>query len=179
MYDETELNEDVESALIDLRYFESELEKIAVPFQGLNDIDQDAELLLVESRERTNQLLRRLARLLQERGEDSATAYSMMTINNELDAQVRWMRSYVGELKKTIAERLPSPGAMALSLKDTLGIVAHKLKKHLMPILKKLSAKLWQIISKMLTPKEWKISGTVGTGLLGLASVGLEITFEP
>ncbi|PXV71955.1 hypothetical protein C8R14_1841, partial [Nitrosomonas eutropha] len=41
----------------------------------------------------------------------------------------------------------------------------------------------WPFYSKdfeqVLTPKEWKLQGKVGTGILGLADVGIEITFGP
>lgn len=43
--------------------------------------------------------------------------------------------------------------------------------------LKGISAQLWSILINMLTPKERKISGKVGTGVLGLIDVGVEITF--
>lgn len=43
--------------------------------------------------------------------------------------------------------------------------------------IKRISAQLWQLLSRLMTPKEWKIKGDVGTGVLGLANVGIEITF--
>ena len=55
----------------------------------------------------------------------------------------------------------------------------NKIKTILTPLLKRFLSKIWQIISNLLTPKEWKLQGKVGTGILGLADVGIEITFGP
>ncbi|MTD93916.1 hypothetical protein GIW81_06150 [Hyphomicrobium sp. xq] len=43
--------------------------------------------------------------------------------------------------------------------------------------LKSLSAQLWSMLANLLTPTQWKMSGKVGTGVLGLIDVGVEITF--
>lgn len=43
--------------------------------------------------------------------------------------------------------------------------------------LKRVSAQLWNLLGHMLTPKEWKVSGSVGTGVLGLAEASIEVTF--
>jgi hypothetical protein len=43
--------------------------------------------------------------------------------------------------------------------------------------IKRISGQLWQLLSRLMTPKEWKLSGDIGTGPFGLANVGIEITF--
>jgi len=40
-----------------------------------------------------------------------------------------------------------------------------------------ISAQLWQLLSRLMTPKEWKLGGELGTGVLGLAKVQVEVTF--
>jgi len=43
--------------------------------------------------------------------------------------------------------------------------------------LKSICSRLWQLLSRLLTPKEWKLSGKAGTPIFNLAEVGVEITF--
>jgi hypothetical protein len=43
--------------------------------------------------------------------------------------------------------------------------------------LKKAGRKLWDMISRLLKVKEWSITGTAGTGLLGLAQASISVTF--
>jgi hypothetical protein len=44
---------------------------------------------------------------------------------------------------------------------------------------KRISRSLWHIISGLLTPKEWTLSGEFGTGPFGLAKAGIEVKFGP
>ena len=41
----------------------------------------------------------------------------------------------------------------------------------------KAGLKLWALISRLVKVKEWSISGTVGTGVLGLAQANISVTF--
>jgi hypothetical protein len=45
--------------------------------------------------------------------------------------------------------------------------------------LKAVLAKAWHLVSRLVTPKEWKVSGEVAGGIpgIGLAKAGIEITF--
>lgn len=43
--------------------------------------------------------------------------------------------------------------------------------------IKRISGQLWSLLCKLLTPKEWKLGGKIGTGPFGLADVTVEITF--
>lgn len=49
--------------------------------------------------------------------------------------------------------------------------------KSLLSWLRRIGRQIWQLLSSMMTPKEWKLSGKVGTGPFNLADVGIEITF--
>lgn len=40
-----------------------------------------------------------------------------------------------------------------------------------------LLGRLWSLLSRLMTPKEWKLSGKIGSGPLGLADVAVEVTF--
>ena len=53
------------------------------------------------------------------------------------------------------------------------------LRDHVKPIIEKVSKHLWQLICGLVTPKSWTIGGELGTGILGLASVKVSITFGP
>lgn len=43
--------------------------------------------------------------------------------------------------------------------------------------LKTLLPQIWSMISNLLTVKEWTVNGQAGTGLFGLAQVGISVTF--
>ncbi|MBS9715583.1 hypothetical protein ACFFUT_03530 [Pseudohalocynthiibacter aestuariivivens] len=40
-----------------------------------------------------------------------------------------------------------------------------------------ISGQLWQLLSRLMTPKEWKLAGELGTGVFGLAKAQVEVTF--
>jgi hypothetical protein len=48
----------------------------------------------------------------------------------------------------------------------------------LIPWLRNLWGAVWAIIKSKITPKEWKIKGSIGTGVLGFANAEIEITFR-
>ena len=50
-------------------------------------------------------------------------------------------------------------------------------RNHLIPWLQNLWSSVWGIIQTLITPKEWKLSGELGTGVLGFAKASIEITF--
>ena len=54
-----------------------------------------------------------------------------------------------------------------------VGGVANWIKQQLL----KLGAQIWQLISRLLTPKEWTLKGSLGTGPFGLANAEVSITF--
>ena len=43
--------------------------------------------------------------------------------------------------------------------------------------LKKVAPHLWSMISHLLAVKEWSVTGTVGTGILGFANGSISVTF--
>jgi hypothetical protein len=50
-------------------------------------------------------------------------------------------------------------------------------RDHIGPILRRLAAWLWQAISRMLTPRGWKFTGTLGSGGLGFPDASIEVNF--
>lgn len=68
--------------------------------------------------------------------------------------------------------------------KSFIGKAKHRVQKVissiqnvLRPFLKKVSQRLWKLISGLLTPKEWSIGGEIGNSVFGLGSVKIEIKF--
>jgi hypothetical protein len=46
-------------------------------------------------------------------------------------------------------------------------------------ILKRVSLRLWSLISHLVKVKEWSVTGEVGTGVLGLAKASISVKFGP
>lgn len=137
---------------------------------------------LQECRERVFKLLDRIAGLLAHIGQkkiestNQAAAFHLVTLSNELKAQLDWL---IEALEYIEGWTTNGPVWLIEKLGRPVQAALHQLKSYLMPLLKRFLSKLWQIISHMLMPKEWKLTGKVGTGVLGLADVGIEITFGP
>ncbi len=77
---------------------------------------------------------------------------------------------------RSMGPALSSKEARA-SVKRTSSRVSKWVKTKVIPILKKVMGKAWSILANLLTPTGWSVSGELGTGILGLAKVELEIKF--
>jgi hypothetical protein len=83
------------------------------------------------------------------------------------------VRDRVGEIKDAAIDRMD---VLMTQATGTLGSIGQSIVNWL----KKLGQSLWQLISKLITPKEWAISGEAGVNILGLqGTVTLEVTFGP
>jgi hypothetical protein len=92
---------------------------------------------------------------------------------NNLQSQLLAVWSRLESLIDLIGIRQAAPTGQAS------GPIA-KLKAWLSALtswIKRISGQLWQLLSRLMTPKEWKLSGDIGTGPFGLANAGIEITF--
>jgi hypothetical protein len=185
MQDGEYFQEDIESLRRDVERLQralSEFSEVSVITPVLADVRQGvlAEDLR-ECQERAIRLLDRIKRLLAEihpniQPTNEATAFHLATLTNELKAQIDWLKETLEYIESW------GRGAPVWLLEQIAGPVQaalQKLRSYLVPLLKRFLSKIWQIISHMLTPKEWKLTGKVGTGVLGLADVGIEITFGP
>ena len=93
-------------------------------------------------------------------------AKSLLSQFQSVDSAATLMNSYL------------SMSAMAAtSQSNVIGKASSWVSGTLVPWLKNMWGSVWALISKLVTPKEWKIKGSVGTSLLGLANAELEITF--
>lgn len=97
--------------------------------------------------------------------ERQARAFQSLAALNVADAEVAALEAMV------------SPGVAAASPTSAIGKVWSWITGHLKPLIQKISAHLWQIISQLLTPKGWEIKGGISTGPFGLARAELTISF--
>ncbi|MEG6508593.1 hypothetical protein V6C03_06380 [Methyloligella sp. 2.7D] len=44
--------------------------------------------------------------------------------------------------------------------------------------IKRFSNQLWQLLSSLFKPKEWKLAGSIGTGPFNLVNASIEVTFD-
>jgi hypothetical protein len=69
-------------------------------------------------------------------------------------------------------------GAGTVSAANIVQGVKKWVTGKLVPWITSLWQSVWAVIQRLTTPKEWKISGQLGTSVLGLAQASIEITFE-
>jgi hypothetical protein len=79
----------------------------------------------------------------------------------------RWLKAILEQLDSIIhATSIGQPIWFPDKVAQPVQAALTKLKSYLMPMLKKFLAKLWSVISHLLTPKEWKLKGKVGNTVL-------------
>jgi hypothetical protein len=116
-----------------------------------------SNLLRVEDR-------RRIGEQIIEVGEQIREAVSEL-------AQMTALMERIGSLIATIKLRSAVPKAPRQLFAKVLGWLA-----TITNWIKRVSG---QLLCGLMTPKEWKLGGTIGTGPFGLADVTVEITFGP
>ena len=189
MTNSEDLQRDIEAALSDVQRLRGEL----LEFSELGSIEPAIRELrmpltddLNEFRIRVAHLLDRIHQLLREIGSlkigtsKEGSAFSLSTLANELNAQLEWLKGILGHLKNLIQGSIRTiPEGFVAQIAGPVRAALNKIETYIAPMLKRFLSKIWQIISNLITPKEWKLQGKVGTGILGLADVGIEITFGP
>jgi|GEM_PF-4932008 len=104
-----------------------------------------------------------------------STGLSIQAMINILEIQLEWLSEELARLQSMeVAGGAPSPPRGPTLLQRAWSWI-----KSVGALIKRISATLWQIIARLLTPKEWTLKGDIGTGFLGLANAGIEITFGP
>ena len=186
---EQQIRIDAESALTDISRLKEEIKS----FEHMHEIEShlkeiDLPILkdLNEFHNRVFYLLDRIEGLLDEIREvpisdrPSSTTLSLSTLAQELKSHLEWLEGILSYLDNLIISNSPLlPQHTRQSISGPVRGALSKIKSYLLPQLKKFLSKLWTIISGLLTPKEWKIKGQVGTGPFGLANVEIELTFGP
>lgn len=104
---------------------------------------------------------------------EEAFSFSRSLLDNlsTIETLLEWLNQQLD-----IAAQQAAPGRAASSTGGILA-TARGWLASVKSWLKRICKQLWQLISRLMTPKEWKLTGKVGTGVLGLAEVGIEITF--
>ena len=89
---------------------------------------------------------------------------ALKTQLDSLDAIAEALEWRYAQAGKPASPRL---AALRARLKPVAAFVARVLRS------------LWQLLLKLMTPKEWKLSGKIGAAMFGLADIGIEVTFGP
>ena len=189
MTNSEDLQRDTEAALGDVEKLRTELlefSELKSIYTPLREYWTPLANDFVEYQKRVAQLLDRIRQLLKEirssevRRSKEGSAFSLSTLANELNAQLEWLRGILEHIENMIQDSIQTnPEWSVKQVTNPVLTALNKIKVYLTPLLKRFLSKIWQIISNLLTPKEWKLQGKVGTGILGLADVGIEITFGP
>ena len=184
-----DLQRDTEAALGDVERLRTELlefSELVSRNPALRDLRIPLADDLEEFRDRVAQLLDRISLLLKEIGHSASgrsnegSAFSLAILANELNAQLEWLKGVLEHIENMIQDDTQTTAQWFINqVTSPVRAALNKIKTILTPLLKRFLSKIWQIISNLLTPKEWKLQGKVGTGILGLADVGIEITFGP
>lgn len=70
-----------------------------------------------------------------------------------------------------------SQGGLGQTVSNVINNLSNWVNGTLIPWLKNLWSSVWATIQKLTTPKEWKISGELGSTVFGLSKAQLEISF--
>ncbi len=189
MTNSEDLRRDTKAALGDVTKLRKELLEFSelMPLDpALRDLRTPLADDLNEFRVRVAELLNRIYQLLSDIGSSEVGrakegyALSLSTLANELNAQLEWLKGILEHIENMIQDSTQTiPEWFVKQVTNPVRAALNKIKAYLTPLLKRFLSKIWQIISNLVTPKEWKLQGKVGTGILGLADVGIEITFGP
>lgn len=109
---------------------------------------------------------------------DASEALQITSTISTLEGELNALWSLLEKLNVAFAKMNDTDeesfiGKSKIRLQRTLRSIQNVLK----PLLRKLSQRLWKLISGLLTPKEWSVSGELGNTVLGLGSVKIEVKF--
>jgi len=103
--------------------------------------------------------------------QDEKRRYAFAAISSVamLDSEVTWFISRIDGLRQA-----------PTSIGQTATKIWNRLNTYIKPIILRISARLWQLISRLITPTSWTIQGDAGANLFSLkGNVGISITFGP
>ncbi|MGN6552060.1 MAG: hypothetical protein ACTHJ3_19515 [Pararhizobium sp.] len=103
-----------------------------------------------------------------ETGEAREDVLKMM----ELHSRLMGLWSRLEDLVDLTRQKMTAAGRLSSALQTTASWLS-----TLQSWLKRIGGQLWQLLLRLITPKEWKLSGSVGAAPFGLASATIEITF--
>ncbi len=97
---------------------------------------------------------------------DAGAKLSQSKTRDAAVAAVATMQAFVARAESLAAS---VAGTAALSKPSWWNILKQKIGS--------IASHLWSVVSQLVTVKEWKLTGTLGGGVLGLTGVAVEITF--
>jgi hypothetical protein len=184
-----QIRRDAESALKDVNRLQSELldfPELHLIKDPVREVDLSTYEDIEEFRNRVAELLDGIYTLLEGmkdmpvKERQSNEILPLFALAQELTAQIDWLGGVLARLDSMMGNPVPaSEDWLVRQIQGPVKSAISKIRSYLIPLVKKFLAKLLSIISGLLTPKEWKLKGKAGTGLLGLADVEVEVTFGP
>jgi hypothetical protein len=157
------------------------LEPEAPPGLEDNEVKAEANIALNRLRgqaERLEQELTVLGEEVTTRTDTERFAYSVFIVTSTgvLDTEARWLGNILTRTSQGIG---PRGGTVSGSLQTGAREALTWVQQTFLPLIQKILAQLWQVIAGLVRPKEWKVLGSVGSPLLGLGNVQVELTFGP
>lgn len=159
-----------------------ELENIGNLFKYEYGFDNQYYENLARYQERVNELIDRIIRILSLMKSGNVNnrnlkgvLYPLSSLAQELNVQLEWFEKILANMDKVLKTKATN---LHSRVKNLISDSRARIKNYLVPLIKQYLTKIWQIISGLLIPKEWKISGSAGD-FMGLTKVGIEITFGP
>jgi cysteinyl-tRNA synthetase len=107
--------------------------------------------------------------------EEQLCTFFLVTIQTLESAAIAFEEQLISSEASISAS--PSSTTISAQLLGWIQKVKDWIKKNLKPKLKKVIQGGWKILANLLKPTSWSLKGGLGTGVLGLANVEMEITF--
>jgi hypothetical protein len=126
-----------------------------------------------------------LQKLREEIARQAAPQEQQRLVAEQLQAAVQQLRRLVDELLRNGTNQGPGLSYAAQQQATVIDSETADASKRwpssawdkIKDEVKRVLARLWGMISKLVTVKEWTLSGKVGTGILGLAEACVSVTF--
>lgn len=133
---------------------------------------------------RTNRLIERLERILayldENAGDETwpedtnSIGIDLMSYSQTVEREMEFLQALLDTLRERAEMYDSTP-----SLVQHIASAKQWLNGSFIPTLRRALSRIWQLIAKLLTPKEWKLKGSIGNQVWGLSKVEVEITFGP
>jgi hypothetical protein len=176
--------EDIKALLSDVALLKEQLDQTRSQLVNLlelespedNEFKAEANVSLNRLRRQAERIEEDLRVLSTTDSERVAQSVSIVTGTGVLDTEASWLANILARTSQGIG---PRGGPVSASIQTGAMEALNWVQQTFMPLIKKILAQLWQVIVGLVRPKEWKVTGSVGSDLLGLGNVQLEITFGP
>lgn len=180
MLDRTFLNSNVEAITTHIATVKNEIKmfkdgdrEFLEKYESMEGLSGEAQRLLAElpagnvmtAADETLRLVREMRNRLERPEKEQLQGLAVLALNSVavLEAEFDMLDDRV---TTAFSARVPMLRSVWNRIKSIIAKAIKAINKH-----------LWQIISTALTLKEWSVKGSVGSGIFGLASVEMSLTF--